>query len=934
MRKYENPKLLSEGAMPPRAHYVPYHSLSAALKGDAEESDYYTLLSGEWDFRYFSRDIDCPEIIESWDKVTVPSCWQSTGYEKPYYTNYYYQFPTDPPYVPDDNPVGVYRKLINIDRVGACRENYIVFEGVSSCVELFVNGEYVGFSTVSHSTVEFPVTLLEGENEILAKVYKWCAGSYLEDQDFFRNNGIFRDVYLLSRPEGHIHDVRFDYSDKAISANHPFTLYDREGKLAAPPYVLWNAEKPYLYTAVIEQAGEYVPVKIGFRTQSISDKGELLINGVPVKLHGINHHDTHRKNGYTETRAEILAELKLMKSLNINCIRTSHYPASPYFMELCDELGFYVVDEADLETHGFSGYDATTPGYNKSPLWPCHNPMWREAFVDRAARLLSRDRNFTSVIMWSLGNESNYGENTAAMSEYIRKNDTRVGYKRLIHYEGAWCLDKEARDPDTVDVVSRMYYTPEQLCEYVERTGDPRPVFLCEYSHAMGNGPGDLSDYWEVIDRTPQFIGGCIWEWADHVFENAEGERYYGGDFGEPTHDGNFCCDGLVFADRSLKAGSYEAKHVYQPLATEYKDGVLTLTNKYDFTNLSECLFKFTYEVDGAAVSSGSFTVPCEPHASVKIPLNLTHAPCLYAETLNFFMYNKEGEQVAFTQHIITRSTEKTAPDAEPLEEIKVCGQHAYIEGDGFNYRFDLHYGWLDKLDGFLSSPLRLTVWRAPTDNDRKIKNDWYRERYDRYCHKVYSASVSGNVIRVEAALAPLSRSPYFRYTASYSFYRDGTVGVSLEGDFAENHTFLPRLGFEFKTTPDTFRYFAYGPGESYVDLRGDSRLGMYESSPEREYVDYVVPQEHGNHYGARYLSLGGFEFVSDEDFEFAVSEYSTEELDRATHSHKLRRNGFANVRIDYKNSGIGSGSCGPQLLEKYRLNDKNISFSLLISKR
>ena len=932
MRKYENPKLLHEGTLPPRAHYIPYDSLESALRGVPEESAYYTLLSGEWNFRYFSRDIDCPDIIEQWDKVPVPSCWQSTGYEKPYYTNYFYQFPTDPPYVPDDNPVGVYRKVINVDRAGACRENYIVFEGVSPCVELYVNGEYVGFSCVSHCTSEFSVTLHEGENELVAKVYKWCAGSYLEDQDFFRNNGIFRDVYLLSRPEGHIRDVKLDYSDRSISASHPFTLYDKDGGLAAPPYTLWNAEKPYLYTAVIEQAGEYIPIKVGFRTQSVSDKGELLINGTPVKLRGINHHDTHRKNGYTQTRVEISEDLRLMKALNINCIRTSHYPASPYLMELCDELGFYVVDEADLETHGFSGYDGNTPGYDKSSLWPCHNPMWREAFVDRAERLLARDRNFTSVIMWSLGNESNYGENTAAMSEYIRKNDTRVGYKRLIHYEGARYDNREGRDPDTVDVVSRMYSTPEELHEYVERTGDTRPVFLCEYSHAMGNGPGDLSDYWRAIDSTPQLIGGCIWEWADHVFEDSEGRRRYGGDFGEATHDGNFCCDGLVFADRTLKAGSYEAKRVYQPLATEYSDGVLTLINKYDFTDFSECRFSFTYEIDGTVAYKGNFTVACKPHSSVKIPVKLTHAPCLFAETLNFFMYNGRGEQVAFTQHVITRADSLPLPSSVPVESIATEGEYAEIRELG--YRFNLHYGQLETVGDYLKAPMRLTVWRAPTDNDRKIKQKWYAERYDRYCHKVYSATVSGNVITVDASLGPLSRSPYFRYTAKYSFYKDGRIDVTLDGSFAEAHTFLPRLGFEFRTAPSPFRYFAYGPGESYVDLRGDSRLGMYVSTPESEYVDYVVPQEHGNHYGARYLDLGGYEFFSADGFEFSVSEYSTEQLDRATHSYELEKNGFANVRIDYKVSGIGSGSCGPQLREKYQMNDRSVHFAFSIIRK
>ncbi|MBQ2876258.1 MAG: glycoside hydrolase family 2 [Clostridia bacterium] len=938
MRKYENPKLLHEGTLPPRAHYIPYDSLEGALRGEPEGSGLYTSLCGEWDFKYFARDIDCPENIELWDKIRVPSCWQAEGYEPPVYTNVMYPHPVDPPYVPDDNPLGVYRRLINATPEMAKRKNYIVFEGAAPCVELFLNGEYVGFSTVSHSPSEFPLALREGENELVCKVYKWCAGSYLEDQDFFRNNGIFREVYLLSRSEGHVHDVEVWYDDKSVSASHPFTLYDKDGSVAKPPYILWNAEEPYLYTAVIEEAGEFIPIKVGFRTQGISDRGELLINGRSVKLKGVNHHDTHPKMGYTQSREEIRRDLTLMKELNINCIRTSHYPPPPYLVELCDEMGFYLVDEADHETHGFQGYDANRPGYDKNPMWPCHDPIWREAMVDRAERLFMRDKNHTSVIMWSLGNESNYGENTAAMSARIRELDTKMGYRRLIHYEGAYCLDKDAPDPDTVDLVSRMYFTPEQMIEYVKRTGDRRPFFLCEYSHAMGNGPGDLRDYWEYLDREPQFIGGCIWEWADHVFELEEGKRLYGGDFGERTHDSNFCADGLVLPDRSFKAGSLEAKHVYRPVKVDYKDGKLKVENKYSFISLKDHSFTYTHEIDGKVIDSGSFSSSAPAGKFEEIALDLVPSPCRFAETLTVRTKNKEGREVACEQIILAEAKPLTAiydtldKSAEGVK-IERSGTSAIIKGKGFTHKFDLHYGTLTELDGLLKSKMELTTLRAPIDNDRKIIVDWKWERYDRPCTKVYSAEIKENVITVKASLAPLSRMPYFRYEAKYTFLGDGSVLLELDGDFAEAHTFLPRLGFEFTTDLAPFTYFAYGPAESYVDMHGGATLGLYDSTPEREYVNYVKPQEHGNHYGAKYLSLGGYEFISD-SFEFAVSEYSREELTSKPHSHELVKNGLANVRIDYKMSGIGSGSCGPQLLEKYRLNDRNISFSLLITKR
>ena len=327
MRRYEDLTRIHENTLPPRAHYIPYDTLEKALKGDKAASAYYKLLNGEWDFRYFARDIDCPEEITEWDKVPVPSCWQMTGYEKPYYTNVNYPYPVDPPYVPDDNPLGVYRRFLTVTAEEAARENTLVFEGVAPCMELFVNGSYVGYSTVSHSTSEFPVTLKEGENEILVKVYKWCVSSYLEDQDFMRNNGIFRDVYLLSRPQGHLFDINVGFDATGIYYDGAYRVFDADGKetdLAEP--VLWNAEQPYLYTVMIEEAGEYIPVKVGLRDQKISEKGKLLINGVSVKLKGVNHHDTHAHHGYVLSYEDMRSELLKMKELNINAIRTSHYP--------------------------------------------------------------------------------------------------------------------------------------------------------------------------------------------------------------------------------------------------------------------------------------------------------------------------------------------------------------------------------------------------------------------------------------------------------------------------------------------------------------------------------------------------------------------------------------------------------------------------------
>ena len=928
MRKYESLDLLHENTLAPRTHYIPYESLEKALRGKKEESAYYRCLNGIWDFRYFERDVDCPAKIDTWETIKVPGCWQSQGYEKPYYTNNEYPYPVDPPFVPDDNPVGVYRRSIVLTEEEAKQEQYLIFEGVVSWFEVFVNGKYVGFSSVSRCTSEFKLHLNPGENELVVKVYKWCAGSYLEDQDCFRYNGIFRDVYLLLRPQGHLFDIDLGYDDKKVWCDHSYRLFDAEGKLFdGENPVLWNAEKPYLYTLVIEEKGEFIPVKIGFRTQAVSEKGELLINGVSVKLKGVNRHDTDPLNGYTQTEEQIRAELLKMKELNINCIRTSHYPPPPVFLELCDELGFYVIDEADIETHGF-GKRVGKSGYDPDNIWPCKDPKWEKAFLDRAERLLQRDKTHTCVVMWSLGNEANYGDNFAAMSEYIRQNDTRMGYHRLIHYENAYNYDPQGADPDTVDVVSAMYDTIAQILDYIDRTGDKRPMYWCEYCHAMGNGPGDVKDYWDTMWNHPQLIGGCIWEWADHVAPLGGGRSGYGGDFGEEIHDGNFCCDGMVFSDRSFKAGSYEIKAVYQPLDTAFENGVLTVHNRCDFTDLSEYRITWEQVADEKVVASGTLELATKPHCKETVSLPLSPVTGILGTYLNITMYDSEGREVAHTQH--TLSNETLVPTGEGEAAITQEGEYAVVTGNDVAYRFNLHYGCLE-LDGH---PMQLTLWRAPTDNDRKIKVEWYKERYDKVHNKCYECKVEGNRITVKASLAPVARLKVFDYTVTYTFFADGQIDVSLEGRFDTTRTFLPRLGFEFATKEKAFRYFGYGPIESYVDMHHGAKMGMYESTAEKEYDNYIMPQEHGNHYGVKMLEIGGFTFVSGQGLECNVSKYTAKELENKQHNFELESDGLTHVRVDYKVSGIGSGSCGPQLREQYRLQDETVKFEFSIVKR
>ena len=548
------------------------------------------------------------------------------------------------PYVPDDNPCGVYEREFELTQKWGCV--YFVFEGVSSCAFLYINDTYIGFTQGSHLQAEFDITdaVVEGKNTVRVKVLKWCCGSYLEDQDFFRFNGIFRDCYILQRPQGHIVDVdmipddkqiavKFDGSAKVcIKAGDEILVQsEAENEFVYTPEhpVLWNAEKPFLYTVVLEREGETIELKAGLRKIEISDAYELLINGVSVKLHGVNHHDTSKYRGWCQSNDELRADLELMKELNINCVRTSHYPPTPAFVQMCDELGFYVVMETDIESHGFVRRQANV-AYNydvQSNAWPCTNREWKKEHVERMMRMVELYKNHASIIMWSTGNESGHGSNHVEMIRWTKKRDNT----RLIHCEDA----SRKGQIHNAALYSRMYPSFEEL-ETAALTDDINmPVFLCEYAHAMGNGPGDVYEYNELFDKYPKLIGGCIWEWADHVV-TVDGVQKYGGDFeGELTHDENFCCDGMVFADRSLKAGSLEAKAAYQPIKTWFEDGKLTVKNRLDFTNLDEYEFTYAVEADGKVVWEQTVSLSVEPHESFTIQVEYELPACRYGAQQN-----------------------------------------------------------------------------------------------------------------------------------------------------------------------------------------------------------------------------------------------------------------------------------------------------------
>ncbi len=985
MRFYEDLKHINENRLPQRSFYIP--------SGAAE----YTLLNGKWNFCYFANG-DVATEPKKWDKIDVPGCWQLYGYEDPNYTNINYPYPCDPPYVPEINPMGVYERTFIVAR--DLKRRYLVMEGVSSCAEVFVNGNYVGYTQGSHLQAEFDITdfVKSGKNTLRIKVRKWCSGSYLEDQDFFRFNGIFRDVYILARPEGHIVDVDITTKNNdtiVIKTGKAATVrvldkgeeianteIDGEGEITIDAPILWNAENPYLYEVEIAAAGEIITQYVGFRTISISENYEVLVNGTPIKFKGVNHHDSTPDKGWCMSDEDIIRDLALMKKLNINTIRTSHYPPTPRFLDYCDKMGFYVVLETDIETHGFVRRHADVGyGYDvESGEWPCTQPEWKEAHVERMVRAVERDKNHTSIVMWSTGNESGHGENHIAMIEWAKQRDP----SRLIHCEDAsrtfWHRGKaglenaqrkleeakkhngdveaaeaklaeakqsyETMDVNRrrTDVFSAMYPGVDELIGWASEDTIDQPVFLCEYAHAMGNGPGDLFNYVEAFYNNSKLNGGCIWEWVDHVVL-VDGVQKYGGDFKELTHDNNFCCDGLVFSDRSLKAGSMEAKVAYAPFRISYDKGSLKITNHFDFTDFNTCKVKYAVTVDGQTVEQDVLRLEAKPKETVNIILKEDLPKvCELGAYITVTLYDAAGADLGTLQcEIPCERAQKPADEREEIELIE-DGIYVYAKGKNFTYRYNKQLANIDSIVAYGKEQLReavtLSAWRATTDNDCRMRgkwlntNIWEGENLDIAFIKPYETKVEGGEITVSAGLAGVSRQPVLRYTQTVTFFTDGSVDICLDCQVKERSHWLPRLGYVFPLTSanSEFSYFGMGPLENYNDLNNHCRMDWFKSNADKEYVNYVRPQEHGVHTNVKRLSIGNYLNFSGERFEANVSRYTIAQIEKATHTDEIGESKGVDLRIDYKNSGLGTASCGPITRPQFRLSEKQIDFAFTMS--
>lgn len=981
MRKFENPKLVGENRLPQRAYYIPYATKEAALARDLSANDRYLLLNGEWDFGYFESYEDAL-VGELTDKIKVPSCWQTSGYGIPQYLNVNYPFAFDPPRVPMANPCGVYRRRFELKKA---EKNYLVFEGVCSYFEVEINGSYVGMSKGSHLQSEFDVTdfVKSGENEIKVTVLKWCDATYLEDQDFFRHNGIFRDVYILSRPEGHLRDffihTKNDGSVKVdTDARAKLSILDADGKeiavlneqnkarVASPK--LWCAESPNLYTLLIETEGECIAKKFGFTDIGVSDEGALLINGSAVKLKGVNRHDSDPIVGYAVDEAHMLRDLCLMKQFNINTVRTSHYPNHPRFLELCDELGLYVVDECDLETHGTT--TVASDDQAKAAALLSGNPEWETAYVERMVRTLERDKNSPSIIMWSLGNESQYGVNHVAMSKYVKKRDN----KRLLHYEHTSIFSRGDYStyqfyPATVDVISRMYTPVEELVQNGAISLDCRPYFLCEYAHAMGVGPGSLEEYWDAFYKYPRLIGGCVWEWCDHAVVK-DGNYLYGGDSGEHPHDYNFCMDGLVYPDRTPHTSLYSLKQVIRPIRIEKTRDKYTfkVKNMLDFTSTDAYDILWSVKCGDEVLKSGRLDVSVAPHKSKNCKLNFTIPESTPYPCYIFFEYKEKacrpwcecGHSLGFDQIELKTAIERKPAAATATISVDKRGSRYVISCLEKEYVIATADFALEsvKLSGVeqLADRSRFTIWRATVDNDRNIKNKWMANffHHARFVPQEIDVTTGEDEIKLSAdgIMSAPARLPIFNVKVVYTISSDG-FAVWVDASNAQppmkkpsrsssaDGLMLPRFAFELVLDGgyEALTYHGKGPRENYVDFGAHAYYGLFNSTVTDEYEPYVRPQDCGNHFGVSELSLTSNDAKMSltlpegaPTVEFSALHYSIEELHAKEHRHELIFDGKTHLLINYKVGGIGSNSCGPLPLPKDRFDDTPFKYAFTLS--
>ena len=1002
-RYYENLSVLHENTMPARAYYIPASRRMDNLVEHREESDRMQLLNGTWKFQYFNSIYDIKDSFfeknydtENFDEIQVPSVWQMAGYDTHQYTNIRYPFPFDPPYVPQDIPCGAYVHTFEYSRDEKAPKSFLNFEGVDSCFYVWINGSYIGYSQVSHMTSEFDVTdvLQDGTNTVAVLVMKWCDGSYLEDQDKFRMSGIFRDVYILKRPEQAISDYHIKTRIEDMLAkveiemkfysplNVKISIEDRNGAVVALGSIaeegtavleiaspeLWNTENPYLYKLILETENEVIVDHIALRKIEIKDQ-VIYLNGQKIKFRGVNRHDSDPVTGFTINPEQITTDLTLMKQHNFNAIRSSHYPNAPFFYEMCDKYGFMVIDEADIEAHGpFMIYRKEDTDYNRFKRWNekiADDPVWEEAIVDRVKLMVERDKNRFCIVMWSMGNESAYGCNFEKALEWTKNFDP----DRITQYESARYRNyDETYDYSNLDVYSRMYPALSEIQEYLDKDGS-KPFLLVEYCHSMGNGPGDFEDYFQMIQDNDKMCGGFVWEWCDHAIahgtaENGKTIYAYGGDHGEEIHDGNFCMDGLVYPDRTVHTGLLEYKNVYRParvISYNKESGELVLHNYMDFDDLKDYV-KISYELtqDGLVISKGilpEFSVAPHGEGKTNLKINVPENGKCY---LKLIYHLKKELPLLDEDHILgfdeievskedtkCKLAEKWIPETVVDSELQVNENDTqiHIKGREFAYTIDKRTALFTEMKfagrEYLNHPMELNIWRAPTDNDMYIKSEWKKAHYDKAYTRAYTTEVvqgkHGVKITSHASVVAETVQKILDVTITWKIEAAGKIDADIAVTKDDEFPDLPRFGVRMFLDKklSAVRYFGMGPQESYCDKHQAASHGLYRADVGDLHEDYIRPQENGSHYDCEYVELNnsryGIVASAEKAFSFNASYYTQEELEKKTHNYELIESDSVVFCVDYALNGIGSNSCGPVVLEQYRFDDVLFRFQFTL---
>jgi len=986
---WENPEIIEHNREKPYAAHRHFPDIESALKFDAANSPDYLSLNGFWKFHWVKKPANRPQDFynpdfddSTWDEIPVPSNWQLQGYGVPIYTNIPYPFgKADPPRIPhDNNPVGSYRLRFQAPSEWLGQNVFLHFAGVESAFYVWVNGKKVGYSQGSRTPAEFDITpyLGEGENLLAVEVYRWSDGSYLEDQDFWHLSGIFRDVYLYATEDLHLQDfwvvtdldkdhkdavlklevtVR-NLSDELQTGQVEAVLLDSEGEAAAEflaketeissweETVLifehmvkspkkWSAETPFLYTLLMTlkdhdgQVVEVVPWKVGFREVEIID-GQLLVNGVPILIKGVNRHEHDPDTGHVISEKSMIEDILLMKRFNINAVRTSHYPNHPRWYELCDQYGLYLIDEANIESHGI-GYHPDRTLANK--------PEWKKAHLDRTIRMVERDKNHASVIIWSLGNEAGDGINTEATAAWIHGRDPT----RPVHYERA-----EGRPH--VDIISPMYDRPERVEEYGKKDLD-RPYILCEYAHAMGNSVGNLWDYWNLIYEYKHLQGGFIWDWVDQGLRKKIPEEYlpdrltgrdffwaYGGDFGPPEtpSDGNFCMNGLVSPDRIPHPGLYEVKKVYQYVQVKpvaFEERKIEIVNQYDFLDLGFLQGFWALREDDRVIENGRIDkLEAGPGESqgVEIPFGKPELKpgAEYWLEVSFRLSEETpwapaGHEAAWEQFQIPWDVPEfpSAPlSSLPAIDMVQSDSTITLIGRDFSLIFDKMLGtitsWRFKGREFFESGPMPNFWRVPVDNDRGNRMPercavWKHAGWKREITEVSHEQIASQAIRISTrSLLSANRS---LYESDFTVLGNGDIIIENrflpEGELPE----LPRFGMQMFIPEgfDTLNWYGRGPHETHWDRKTGARIGIFQGTVDEQFVDYSRPQENGNKTDVRWAVLKnkdgfGLMVVGQPLLSVSARHYTDDDMEMAEHSYEMTRLPYIIFNCDYKQMGVG----------------------------